>query len=135
METGRQKLGVPGVAVGIVQDGKVVFADGFGVRRLGSPEKPDGDTLFMVASNTKALTTLLLAKLLDEGKLNWETPVTKLLPSFQLGDPRHDPARPREASHLRLHGPAPTGLRMALRIWRADLRGGDEDARGHEAHE
>ena len=54
---------------------------------LGSPEKPDGDTLFMVASNTKALTTLLLAKLLDEGKLNWETPVTKLLPSFQLGDP------------------------------------------------
>ncbi|HEY6548899.1 MAG TPA: serine hydrolase domain-containing protein [Vicinamibacteria bacterium] len=87
VETGRQKLGVPGVAVGIVQDGKVVFADGFGVRRLGSPEKPDGDTLFMVASNTKALTTLLLAKLMDEGKLNWETPVTKLLPSFQLGDP------------------------------------------------
>jgi CubicO group peptidase (beta-lactamase class C family) len=87
VENGRKKLGVPGVSVGIVQDGKVVFADGFGVRRLGTAEKPDGDTLFMVASNTKGLTTLLLAKLLDEGKLTWETPVTKLLPSFQLGDP------------------------------------------------
>ena len=87
VETGRQKLGVPGVSVGIVQDGKVVFADGFGVRRIGSPDKPDGDTLFMIASNTKALTTLLLAKLLDEGKLTWETPVTNLLPSFKLGDP------------------------------------------------
>jgi CubicO group peptidase (beta-lactamase class C family) len=65
----------------------VVFADGFGERALGRGTKPDGDTLFMIASNTKALTTLLLAKLLDEGKLTWETPVTQLLPSFQLGDP------------------------------------------------
>jgi len=87
VENGREKLGVPGVSVGIVQDGKVVFADGFGVRRLGTAEKPDGDTLYMVASNTKGLTTLMLARLLDEGKLTWETPVTKLLPSFQLGDP------------------------------------------------
>jgi CubicO group peptidase (beta-lactamase class C family) len=87
VENGRQKLGVPGVSVGIVQDGKVVFAGGFGVRRIGSAEKPDADTLYLVASNTKGLTTLLLAKLLDEGKLTWETPVTKLLPSFRLGDP------------------------------------------------
>jgi len=58
-----RELGVPGVAVGIVQDGKVVFADGFGVRELGKPARPDGNTLFMVASNTKALTTLMLAKL------------------------------------------------------------------------
>jgi CubicO group peptidase (beta-lactamase class C family) len=86
VETGREKLGVPGVALGIVQNGKVVFADGFGVRELGAPAKPDGDTLFIVASNTKALTTLMLAKLLDEGKLTWETPATKLLPSFKLGD-------------------------------------------------
>jgi CubicO group peptidase (beta-lactamase class C family) len=85
VETGRQKLGIPGVAVGIVQDGKVVFADGFGARELGSSTKPDGDTLFIVASNTKALTTLMLGKLLDEGKLTWDTQVTKLLPSFKLG--------------------------------------------------
>ncbi len=87
VENGRRQLGVPGVSVGIVQDGKVVFADGFGLREIGRDAKPDGDTLYMVASNTKGLTTLMLAKLLDEGKLTWESPVTKLLPSFQLGDP------------------------------------------------
>jgi CubicO group peptidase (beta-lactamase class C family) len=87
VESGRKKLGVPGASVGIVQDGKVVFADGFGEKEIGRGVKPDGDTLYMVASNTKALTTLMLAKLLDEGKLTWETPVTQLLPSFQLGDP------------------------------------------------
>ena len=54
---------MPGVSVGLVQDGKVVFADGFGVRELGRKDEPDADTLFMIASNTKALTTLMLAKL------------------------------------------------------------------------
>jgi CubicO group peptidase (beta-lactamase class C family) len=87
VENGRKSLKVPGVSVGIVQDGTVVFADGFGERVIGGGAKPDGDTLFIVASNTKALTTLMLAKLIDEGKLTWETPVTQLLPSFQLGDP------------------------------------------------
>jgi CubicO group peptidase (beta-lactamase class C family) len=86
VETGLQKLGVPGASIGIVQDGKVVFEGGFGVREIGSVAKPDADTLYSVASNTKALTTLMLAKLLDEGKLTWETPVTSLLPSFKLGD-------------------------------------------------
>jgi CubicO group peptidase (beta-lactamase class C family) len=42
--------------------------------------------MFMIASNTKALTTLMLAKLVDEGKISWDTPVTTLLPSFKLGD-------------------------------------------------
>src|SRR5437867_3032440 len=81
-----RELGIPGVAVGIVQDGKVVFADGFGVRELGKPEKPDGNTLFMIASNTKALTTLMLAKLVDAHRFGWETPVASLLPPFKLGD-------------------------------------------------
>jgi CubicO group peptidase (beta-lactamase class C family) len=86
IERGREQLGVPGVAWGLVQDGKVVFAGGFGVRELGKPEKVDADTLFMIASNTKAMTTLLLAKLVDEGKLGWDTPVTRVLPSFKLGN-------------------------------------------------
>jgi len=81
-----QELGVPGVAVGIVQGGKVVFADGFGVRELGKPGKPDANTRFMVASNTKAFTTLMLAKLVEANRFGWDTPVTKLLPSFKLGD-------------------------------------------------
>jgi CubicO group peptidase (beta-lactamase class C family) len=86
VETGLQTLGVPGASIGIVQDGKVVFAGGFGVREIGNAAKPDAETLYSIASNTKALTTLMLAKLLAEGKLTWETPVTSLLPSFKLGD-------------------------------------------------
>jgi CubicO group peptidase (beta-lactamase class C family) len=86
VEQGQKVLGVPGVGLGLVQDGKVVFAGGFGVKDLGGTEKPDGDTLFMIASNTKAMTTLLLAKLVDEHRITWDTPVTTLLPSFKLGD-------------------------------------------------
>ena len=86
IRTGQKELGVPGVGLGIVQDGRVVFSGGFGVRELGKTATVDGDTDFMIASNTKALTTLLLAKLVAEGKLTWDTPVTSLLPSFKLGD-------------------------------------------------
>ena len=84
--TAQEQLGVPGVAIGLVQDGKVVFAGGFGVRELGKKAPVDADTLFIIASNTKAMTTLLLATLVDDKKLGWETPVTQLDPSFVLGD-------------------------------------------------
>ena len=86
IERAMKDLKVTGAAVGIVQDKKTVLADGYGLRELGKKEKPDADTLFMIASNTKALSTLLLAKLVDEKKLDWETPVTEILPSFKLGD-------------------------------------------------
>jgi CubicO group peptidase (beta-lactamase class C family) len=87
VEAGRKELGIPGVALGIIQSNKVVFAGGFGVRTLGETKAVDDDTLFMIASNTKALTTLLLAKLVAERRLTWDTPVTALLPTFKLGDP------------------------------------------------
>jgi CubicO group peptidase (beta-lactamase class C family) len=86
IEDGEKATGVPGVSLGLVQDGKVVFSGGVGVRELGKPAKVDGDTLYMIASNTKGLTTLLLAKLVDEGKIGWKTPVTQLLPQFKLGN-------------------------------------------------
>ncbi len=86
VEDAQKATGVPGVSVGILEDGKVVFAGGFGVRELGKDEKVDADTLYMIASNTKGLTTLLLAKLVEQGKFTWKTPVTSLLPSFKLGD-------------------------------------------------
>jgi len=86
VETGQQLLGVPGVAVGLIQGGKVVFAGGYGVREVGKPAKIDADTRFIIASNTKALTTLMLAKLVDEKKLTWEAAATSLLPKFKLGD-------------------------------------------------
>jgi len=98
VEDSRRQLDVPGVAIGIVQDGKVLFADGFGVRELGKPDKVDADTLFMIASNTKAMTTLMLAKLVEQGKFGWDTPVTQLLPTFKLGDA--DTTRQVKVEHL-----------------------------------
>jgi len=87
VEEGQKKLGIPGVSIGLIQDGKVVFADGFGKRDLARAEKPDADTLYMIASNTKAMTTLMLAKLVDEGKLTWDTPVTTVLPRSSSATP------------------------------------------------
>ena len=77
---------VPGVAVAIVQDGKIILEQGFGVRTLGKPEKVTPQTLFMIGSTTKALTTFMMARLIDEGKFTWDTPVTQLMPDFALGD-------------------------------------------------
>jgi CubicO group peptidase (beta-lactamase class C family) len=86
VETGMRELKIPGVSLGIVQGGRTVLAKGFGVKELGKPAAVDADTLFMIASNTKALTTLLLARLVEQGRMTWDTPVTSLLPSFKLGD-------------------------------------------------
>jgi CubicO group peptidase (beta-lactamase class C family) len=86
VETAMRELSVPGVALAIVDNGTVVFDGGFGVRELGKPEKVEAGTAFMIASNTKPLTTLLMASLVDAGKLDWDTPVTKVYPAFKLGD-------------------------------------------------
>jgi len=86
VESMRKQYDVPGVAIGIVQDGKVVMSRGFGVRELGKPAPVDGDTRFMIASNTKALTTLMLAKLVDAGKLDWNARAEDIYPAFKLGD-------------------------------------------------
>jgi CubicO group peptidase (beta-lactamase class C family) len=87
VEKSLAELKVPGAAVGLYQDGRIVFDGGFGVRKLGDPTPVDADTLFMIASNTKSMTTLLLATLIDEGKLSWDTPVVQVMPDFKLGDP------------------------------------------------
>lgn len=78
---------VPGFAVAIVKDDKVVFAKGYGVRELNKPDVVDTDTLFAIASNTKAFTAAALATLVDEGKLRWNDKVVKYIPWFQLYDP------------------------------------------------
>ncbi|HUL04388.1 MAG TPA: serine hydrolase [Gemmatimonadales bacterium] len=78
---------VPGAAVAVVKDGKVLVAKGYGVRRLGERTPVDAHTLFQIASNTKAFTTACLALLVDSGAIGWDDPVTKYLPDFQLADP------------------------------------------------
>jgi CubicO group peptidase (beta-lactamase class C family) len=77
---------VPGIAIAVVKDGKVIAAQGFGVKKLGEPAPVDGKTLFEIASNSKAFTATALAMLVDEGKLAWDDPVTKHLPDFQMYD-------------------------------------------------
>jgi CubicO group peptidase (beta-lactamase class C family) len=79
-------LGVPGVGFSLIDGGHVVFEGGAGVKELGKPETVDADTLFIAASNTKAMTTLLLAELVDEQRLRWDQPVTEVYPGFRLGD-------------------------------------------------
>jgi CubicO group peptidase (beta-lactamase class C family) len=78
---------VPGMAVAIVKDGKIVVAKGYGVRKLGDPTPVDEFTLFGIGSNTKAFTTAALATLVDEGKLSWDDPVYQRLPGFVMYDP------------------------------------------------
>jgi CubicO group peptidase (beta-lactamase class C family) len=86
VQSGMQQLGVPGAAIALIDGGKVVYEGGFGVRELGKSDPVDENTLFMAASNTKGMTTLLLAKLADEKKLRWDQQVIELYRGFRLGD-------------------------------------------------
>src|SRR5262245_55788212 len=79
--------GVPGVAIAIVKDDRVVFAKGFGVREINKTTPVDEHTLFAIGSSSKAFTAASLAMLVDEGKLKWDDPATKHLAGFQLFDP------------------------------------------------
>ncbi len=78
---------VPGFAISVVKDDRVIFAKGYGVREMGKADAVDENTLFAIASNSKAVTAAALAILVDEGKIKWDDPVTKYLPWFQLYDP------------------------------------------------
>jgi CubicO group peptidase (beta-lactamase class C family) len=81
---------VPGVAVAIVRDGEVVYLKGHGVRDVNTREPVTPDTLFPIASCTKAFTTAAMAVLVDEGMMAWDDPVSKHLPYFHLSDPLAD---------------------------------------------
>lgn len=78
---------VPGFAVVVIKDGEPVLMKGYGERELGSGEAVDENTLFAIASNSKAFTSAALAMLVEEGKLSWDDPVRKHLPYFELYDP------------------------------------------------
>ncbi|MEO6366241.1 MAG: serine hydrolase domain-containing protein [Luteimonas sp.] len=82
-----ERYQLPGIAVGVIQDGKVIYRRTAGELIAGSGKKIDPDTLFKIASNSKAMTTAVLARLVDAGTLNWDDPVIKHLPGFQMHDP------------------------------------------------
>ena len=87
VEDSMRQLGVPGVGMALLDKGRVVYQGGLGIRELGKREPVDENTVFMAASNTKGMTTLLLAELVDQNKLKWEEPVSAVYPAFKLGDP------------------------------------------------
>jgi len=81
-----QDWDIPGISVGIIKDGKVVLSKGYGVLEKGKSPKADGASLYAIASNTKAFIATSIAMLVEEGKLNWDDPVKKHLPYFELYD-------------------------------------------------
>lgn len=87
VERVRKTFEVPGIAVAVVKDGRVVVQKGYGVRKLGGAAPITPQSMFRIASNTKAFTTAALAILVDEGKLKWDDRVVDHLPSFQMHDP------------------------------------------------
>ncbi len=87
MARGMSDWGIPGMAVAVVYQGELVYAEGFGVKKLGSDDRVDAHTIFGVASLTKAMTSAAIAMLVDEGKLDWDDRVRDHLPWFELSDP------------------------------------------------
>lgn len=82
-----ERMRVPGASVAIVQDGAVIYEGGFGVREAGGTDPVTPDTLMMIGSTTKSMTTMLMASLVDDGRMEWDTRVVELLPSFAVADP------------------------------------------------
>lgn len=78
---------VPGIAVAIVKDGKVIHVKGYGVRSIKTNLPVNENTLFGVASNTKAFTAAALGILVDEKKITWDTKVVSVIPDFKMYDP------------------------------------------------
>ncbi len=87
IEQALKDWGIPGGASLIMKDGQLLSNRGYGVRELGKPEEMEADTIFHIASSTKAFTATCLGLLVDEGKLGWDDPVVKYLPEFKVYDP------------------------------------------------
>ena len=84
IEQARKDWNVPGLSVAIVKDGQVILSNGYGVKEIKKSDKVDGDTQFAIASNSKAFVASAIAKLIDEGKLDWKDKVREYLPYFSL---------------------------------------------------
>ncbi|HBZ35052.1 MAG TPA: serine hydrolase, partial [Rikenellaceae bacterium] len=87
VENTMKSFNVPGIAVAVVKDNRIVHMKGYGVSSIITGKKTDENTLFAIASNSKAFTAAALAILVDEGKIEWDTHVTDIIPEFKLYDP------------------------------------------------
>ena len=85
VEKNQVKYNIPGVAIAIVQDGEIICSQGFGIKEVGKTAAVTPDTLFMIGSISKSLTTFMMAKCVDEGLFAWDTPVTQVMPTFTVG--------------------------------------------------
>ena len=83
----RKQWGLPGLSMAIVKDGKIVFTKGYGVRDEKKQLPMTEDTVLPIGSTTKSFTSLLLSMLVEEGKLDWDTPVKQYIPWLKLSDP------------------------------------------------
>src|SRR5258708_15103820 len=117
-----RELHVPGVAIGIIQDGKVILAKGYGVRELGQSATVTPDTIFAVGSMTKSFTAVTVAAMVDEGKLNWDRPVREYLPWFRMYDPvATELITPRDLLTHRSGLPGHNFIRFSTPLDRAEL--------------
>jgi CubicO group peptidase (beta-lactamase class C family) len=115
-------LNVPGVAVGVVQDGRVILAKGYGVLDVKGTQAVDADTLFAVGSVSKSFTTAVMATLVDEGKLDWDRPVREYLPWFRMYDPvASELLTPRDMVSHRSGLPRYDFIRMSTYLERGEL--------------
>ncbi len=124
IERMRRDWAIPGVAVVVVQDDAIAFAEGFGVREVGGAEPVDEHTVFAVGSTSKAFTAASMAILVDEGKVAWDDPVIDHLPDFRLSDPYI--TRDLRIRDLMSHN---SGLLRGDRIWYASGRSREEVVR------
>jgi len=85
-ETAINETGVPGLAIGVVHNGEMIFAEGFGLREADSSDRVDSDTVFQVASVSKSISATVAARAVTQGAVEWDTPVSTLLPDFSLAD-------------------------------------------------
>lgn len=81
------RSGVPGISVAVVHNGKIVYAKGFGLRRVGTNERVDPNTVFELASVSKSLASTVVAGAIGHGRVKWSDPVAKYIPGFTLADP------------------------------------------------